>query len=139
MGRPTIATRLAVEGEKEYKSAIKTVNSELNTLKSELKLVESQFKGQANSYVALEAKGKTLASMYETQEQKLTLLKKGLSDAAGQIKGYGKQIDEAKKYIADCEAALADLGNEAGDTSEKQKELEESIKHGKKELEQATL
>ena len=39
MARPTIATKLAVEGEKEYKSAIKTVNSELGTLKSELKLV----------------------------------------------------------------------------------------------------
>ena len=67
MAGPTIATRLAIEGEKEYKSAIKTVNSELATLKSELKKVESQFSGQANSYAALSEKGKTLASMYEAQ------------------------------------------------------------------------
>lgn len=75
MATRSISTKLAIEGEKEYKSSIKTINSELGTLKSELKLVESQFSGQANTYAALEAKGKTLASMYEAQENKVTKLK----------------------------------------------------------------
>ena len=56
MATRTISTRLAVEGEAEYKASLKNINSELGTLKSELKLVESEFAGQANSLAALEAK-----------------------------------------------------------------------------------
>ena len=49
MATRTIATKLAVEGEAEYKKSLKNINSEIGTLKSELKLVESEFAGQANS------------------------------------------------------------------------------------------
>ena len=139
MATRTIATKLAIDGEKEYKSAIKTVNSELGALKSELKLVESQFSGQANSYAALEAKGKVLASMYEAQEEKLSTLKEALKGAEGAQQGYGKQVEEAKKYVAECEEALAALGDEAGDTSERQKELEDELKKANSELQKATL
>ena len=58
MATRTISTKLAVKGEDAYKASLKNINSELGTLKSELKLVESQFSGQANTYAALEAKGR---------------------------------------------------------------------------------
>ncbi len=45
----TITTRLAIEGEAEFKKKISGLNQEYKTLTSELKLVESQFAGQANS------------------------------------------------------------------------------------------
>ena len=53
----TISTKLAVEGEAQYKQAIASCNSELSTLKSGLALVESEFRGNANSMEALTAKG----------------------------------------------------------------------------------
>ena len=71
MATRTVSTKLAIQGEEQYKSSIKTINSTLATLKSELKLTESQFAGQANSLEALEAKGETLSKMYEEQEKKL--------------------------------------------------------------------
>ena len=74
MATRTISTRLAVEGEAEYKASLKNINSELGTLKSELKLVESEFSGQANSLAALEAKGSTLGKMYAEQEKKINQL-----------------------------------------------------------------
>ena len=40
----TISTKLAVEGEAQYKQAIAACNSELSTLKSGLALVESEFR-----------------------------------------------------------------------------------------------
>ena len=64
MATRTIATKLAIEGESEYKKSLKNINSELGTLKSELKLVESEFAGQANSYEALSKKGEILGKMY---------------------------------------------------------------------------
>lgn len=52
----TISTKLAVEGEGQYKQSIAACNAELKTLKSSLALVESEFKGNANSMEALTAK-----------------------------------------------------------------------------------
>ena len=67
MAKRTISTRLAVEGESEYKKGIASCNSELSTLKSNLALTESAFKGQANTISALSAKGDALSAMYEKQ------------------------------------------------------------------------
>lgn len=62
MANREIKTKVAIDGEKEYKESLKNINSALGTLKSELKLVESQYAGQANSYAALSAKGDVLWS-----------------------------------------------------------------------------
>lgn len=67
----TIATKIAFEGEEQYKNALKNINSSLGTLKSELKLVESQFSGQANSYAALSARVKRLQNCMRNKAQKL--------------------------------------------------------------------
>ena len=48
MATRTISTKLAVEGESEYKKAISACNSELSTLKSSLALTVSEFKNNAN-------------------------------------------------------------------------------------------
>ena len=37
MATRTVSTKLAIQGEEQYKSSIKTINSTLATLKSELK------------------------------------------------------------------------------------------------------
>ena len=50
-----ITTRLAVDGEREFKKAMSEVNTTMRTLKSELELVDAQFKGQANTMEALRA------------------------------------------------------------------------------------
>ena len=63
----TISTRMAIEGEAQYKQAISACNGELKTLKSSLALVESSFKGNANSMEALTEKGKVLAEMSAQQ------------------------------------------------------------------------
>ena len=134
-----ITTKIAIEGEKEYQSGIKTVNSELKTLKSEMKLVESQFAGQQNSYAALSAKGETLAKMYSAQEEKLNLLKQALAGAKEAQKGYAENIAEGEKRVQACKNALAELSEETGDTSERQKELEAALAKANDELTKAKL
>ena len=76
-----ITTKIEVKGESEYKSAIKTVNSELKTLQSEMKRTESQFAGHLNSYEALSSKGATLEKMYAAQKEKLSTLREALAAA----------------------------------------------------------
>ena len=59
-----ITTRLAIDGEQEYKKQLAAVNRELGNLGAEMKLVDAQFKGQANSSEALRAKHDLQARCY---------------------------------------------------------------------------
>lgn len=139
MATRDITTKIAIEGEKEYQSGVKTINSELKTLKSEMKLVESQFSGQMNTAAALSAKGETLNKMYSAQEEKLKLLKQALSGAKEAQKGYAENVAEGEKRVQACKNALAELGEETGDTSQKQKELKAALAKANAELAQAKL
>jgi len=123
MSTPTVATKLAIEGESQYKDAIKTVNSALGTLKSELKLVESQFSGQANSAEALSKKGAVLQKMYDEQQSKLSTLGKALAEAEKKQEAYSKRTESAKEEVEKYERALEELKNESGDTSKEQEKL----------------
>ena len=75
MATRTISTRLAVEGESEYRASIARINSEIKSLQSALKLTESQYQTNANSMAALTAKGKALSDLYKAQESKVKQLK----------------------------------------------------------------
>ena len=80
----------------------------------------------------MEAKGKTLASMYEAQENKVTKLKEALEKTQEIQAAYGKQVLEAQANIKRCEAALSALGDETGDTSEEQAKLTKELEGYKK-------
>lgn len=69
-----ITTRLAIDGEQEYKKQLAAVNRELGNLGAEMKLVDAQFKGQANSSEALRAKHDLLKQSIEQQVGKIVSL-----------------------------------------------------------------
>lgn len=138
MATRTISTRLAVEGEAEYRASLKNINSELNTLKSELKLTESEFQGQANSIEALQAKGDVLSRMYETQERRVSQLREALENAQSAQQSYAERVDTARANIQRCEEALASLASETGDNSERQQQLTEELDGYNRELQEAS-
>lgn len=127
MATRTIATKLALEGEGEYKRSLKNINSELGALKSELKLVESEFSGQANSYEALSKKGEVLGKMYAENEKKLESAKDMLKKWQEAQAACNKDVEDAEKEVSRLKDALAALGDETGDTSEEQAHLTEEL------------
>ncbi len=134
----TISTRLAIEGEQEYKQKITQVNSELKTLDSELKLVESQFKGQANSMEALTAKGDALQKVYDKQADKVKELEAALKNAQGAQQAYAERAESIRAKITATETALNGLKNSTNDTTDEQKKLVAELNKLQKELEEAT-
>lgn len=56
MATRTITTKLALDGEAEYRAKIKNINAELALHKSELEKVKAKYQDSANSLTALEAK-----------------------------------------------------------------------------------
>lgn len=134
MANREIKTKVAIDGEKEYKESLKNINSALGTLKSELKLVESQYAGQANSYAALSAKGDVLSRMYDQQKEEVKAAAEQLEKAKKAQSDYAEKVSSAQSEISRCEAALAALGDETGDTTEEQAKLTAELEKAKSEL-----
>ena len=133
----TISTKLAVEGEAQYKQAIAACNSELSTLKSGLALVESEFRGNANSMEALTAKGAALDSMYKKQQEKVSTLEAALRNAQRAQEEYASRVSTAQSNIERCERALETLRRSTGDTTEEQEALTKELDKWNSELEEA--
>ena len=122
-----ITTKVAITGESEYRNSLKKINSEFSTLKSQLALVQSQFKDNANSMEALEAKGQALNAMYEAQKKKVETLQSALENAKRAQAAHAQTSDDLRKQLAEARAEMEKLKNSTGDTAEEQAALEERI------------
>ena len=135
MSTRNISTRLAVEGESQYKAAITSINAELKNMQSALKMTESQFKSNANSTEALTAKGKALNDLLATQKSKVTALEAGLKNAQEAEARYAQKKEELTRKIQQNSAALEKLKTSTGDTTKEQQRLEEENAKLNQELE----
>lgn len=143
MATRTITTRLAIEGETEFKRSMSSANSELKTLRSEMSLADSEFKGQANTMNALTKKHDILQREYDQQAEKVRALeqavedandawdegdpkldnyrqqlnraKKELNDMDAELKNNEKYLDEARKSADKCAKSIDEFGKETGD------------------------
>lgn len=123
----TITTRIALDGEAEFKRSMGTINGELRNLKSEMRYTEEAFKGQANSTEALTAKSKLLEKEIEQQEEKVKQLAQAVVDSSA---AYGEADSRTDKYRTSLNNARADLvkmQRELKDTEKYMKEAEDSI------------
>ena len=123
----TISTRIALDGEAEFKKSMSSINGELRNLKSELRYSEEAFKGQANSTEALTAKSELLRKEIDQQEEKVKALSQAVVDSSA---AYGEADGRTDKYRASLNNARADLvkmQRELQDTEKYLKEAEDSM------------
>lgn len=115
MATRTITTKLALDGEKEYKEQISQVNRNLRTLKSEMALVDATFKGQANTTEALTAKQKVLQASVDQQRDKVRTLEQALEAATQAYGDNDKRVDEYRQSLNRAKAELINLDRELQD------------------------
>ena len=70
--------KIGIEGEKEFKNAIREINQSFKVLGSEMNLVASQFDKQDKSVEAVTARNKVLNKEIELQKEKIATLEKAL-------------------------------------------------------------
>ena len=121
-----ITTRLAIDGEQEYKKQLAAVNRELGNLGAEMKLVDAQFKGQANSSEALRAKHDLLKQSIEQQVGKVESLKEALEEAKQAYTENDARTDSYRRQLLSAETALAKLNDELSENEKLLKEAEDS-------------
>ena len=112
MATRTIATRLTLEGEKEYKKELGEVNQEIGLLSDKMKRADAEFRGQANSIEALTTKNNLLREAQQKQIDKIAKLQTAIEDCG---EAYGEN-DEAvmrfKRQLEKAETDLIDLNDE---------------------------
>lgn len=125
MATRTITTRIALDGERDFKAQMAQVNGELRNLKSEMTLVDATFKGQANTTEALTAKHKVLQGSVEQQREKVRALRQALEDAT---QAYGDNDKRTDGYRQSLSRALAELINLNRELEDNERYLDEASK-----------
>jgi len=74
--------KLGIEGEKQFKEALKEINQHFKILKSEMTLVTSEFDKNDLSVEALTARNRVLAREMDEQRNKISALEEALKNAA---------------------------------------------------------
>ena len=161
----TIKTRIEITGEKEYKSAIKDINSNIKLMGSEMKLAAAQFADNAKSVDALKARQEILNQTYEEQVQKVKAAEQMLSiyqqqgekgaDAArkmqielngfataaaktqNEIKRVNKELDDAEKALNDVDGETDQAANGLKDVGTESEKAAEKLKKTEKETKEA--
>lgn len=130
MATRTITTKLALEGESEYRAALRNINAELGLHKSELAKVEALYQASANSLTALEAKesalGASLTALKRKHEEQTAMLEKARQAQSG----YAQKAEEAR-------GKLAALSATSGDITEKTKKYTQELNDAEASMQKA--
>lgn len=137
MASRTIGTKLVIEGEAQYKQAIKNCNDTIKTLKSELAATTSEFRNNSSSMEALKAKGEVLTKMYDTQKQKLEAINTALNGAKTVQDSYQQKIEQCKDKISELELNLDRLKSSTEDTTQEEALLTRELEEQRTELAKA--
>lgn len=80
--------RIGIEGERDFRSALREINQSFKVLGSEMQLVTSQFDKNDNSIQAVTTRNVTLNKEIDAQKTKIEALKSALDNAAGVLEQW---------------------------------------------------
>ena len=100
--------KIGIEGEREFKAALKDINQRFKVLGSEMKLVESQFDKQDRGVSALTARNGVLTRQISEQKDKIELLRKALENSA---ESFGENDRRTQQWTVQLNNAEAELNN----------------------------
>lgn len=124
-GKRTISTRVAFEGETEYKKVVGDIAAEHKKLNNELKAAQAEFKATGNAEKMFEEKSKLLNKQIEAQNKAI----KTAEDALKKLKDNGvdkssaawvyweKELTSAKTAMFNATAELNKLNSEFGNVT----------------------
>ena len=119
----SFGVKMGIQGEREFKSAIKEINQSFKVLGSEMNLISSQFDKSDSSIEALTAKNIYLNKSIDEQKNKIDTLNQALQNASTSFgendtrtKNWAIQLNNAKAELNNMEKEL-EQNNQALDTS----------------------
>ena len=120
-----IGPKIGIDGEKEFRDALKSMGQQLKTLGTEMKAVTSAFDVDNDSQKKLAAQSDVLNRQLEVQQQRLSEVQKALdyakanySENSSEVQRWQQALNNAttdvnrtKKQINDLETGVEDVGD----------------------------
>ena len=113
--------KIGIEGEREFKAALKDINQQFKVLGSEMKLVESQFDKQDRSVSALTSRNEVLTRQIAEQKEKIELLGRALENSA---ESFGENDQRTKQWTVQLNNAQAQLNNMERELTDNEKAID---------------
>lgn len=127
-GKSSFGGTIKLQGESEYRKALKDITSNLTVLSSEMKVVTSQYDKNDKSAANLSQQNEVLTKKIDNQKEKVRVLKQALEDSK---KETGEYSDTTKKWqtaLNNAEAELNKLDKELDDNTKSIKDFDNSTK-----------
>lgn len=135
--QPKIGGKIVLDGEKEYKAALSSINSEMRVLQSEVKKVSSEFGSNQSSIQAITAKNEVLTKQYEAQKNKVNTLQDALKNAVNNQNKISQSTEKYKSALADAEKEMERMKNSSDSTSDEIDKQQKTIDELKKAIEKS--
>ena len=121
-----IGGKIVLDGEKEYREALKNIKTEHSQLRSEMKLCNSTFAESQNSIEALTQKHDILQRRLESQKEKVQVCEKAIADYSEKHTLAAETLNEALNQAKEEQERMKASSDTSGDALEEQaKKVEE--------------
>ncbi len=112
--------KIGIEGERQFKNALREINQSFRVLGSEMKLVSSEFDKNDKSIQAITARNNQLNKEIDAQKEKVSTLEKALTNAAA---SFGENDRRTLSWQTQLNNANAELNNMERELKESQEEV----------------
>ena len=134
MATRTIATRLTLEGEKEYRKQLSDLKKDMGLLGDEVKYVDERYRDNAESADKLREQSRLLREMQEKQAEKVKVLENAVKDCTeaygdqdSRVKDYKRQLVQAQTQLEKITHKLNDNEQALDDASKSADDYKDSI------------
>ena len=98
---------LALDGEREFSTAMKTAKNSTKELDTQLKGLKNEYKDNANSMQALAQKQDLLKQKQEALANQMTQAKAGYANASAQVDKQREALEKLQQELSDAKEALS--------------------------------
>lgn len=106
-----VGVRIGVEGEREFRTALSAINSQIRNLNSEMRNVVSSFDGMEDAEQSAAARSDVLNRSIEATQQKITLLSSQYDKASSRLNELGEALSRAQQEFGQNSAQAARAQN----------------------------
>ena len=139
MSKNIIGSTIQLDGEANYRRAIKDIGRGLNGLKGEFRKLSEEYKGVENSTEALVKKQENLTKQEKLQKEKVEMLQEAVKNAAEKYGENSEQVQNWSKKLLDAEVALKKTQNSLKQNESILNDTGRKYKENKQEIEELTI
>ncbi len=131
---PKIGVSLVLDGEKQYREAIKGIKNEQSELRSEMKLCQNAFQNNQNSLDALQKKYEIQTKQIDTVKEKQDVYTKAVADYTEKQEKAAEKVGLLQTELTNAESKMKEMQGSTDSTKEAVEEQAKAIEDLKKKL-----